>query len=129
MLKDRKTRKVSKKVVANLNNNVTVWGKNPKLVNFWRKLASGEKLVLIYKDKTHTYVNMPKPTTQKYKTMIAEFYENDDIVAMLSSNMSQDAYEVYLYPKAKDNSVEYVIKNYKKYFKPLVPGDKLRSPL
>jgi hypothetical protein len=31
--------------------------------------------------------------------------------------MSQDAYEVYLYPKAKDKSVEYVIQNYKKFFK------------
>lgn len=31
--------------------------------------------------------------------------------------MSQDAYEVYLYPKAQDSSVEYVIKNYKKFFK------------
>ena len=40
-----------------------------------------------------------------------------DIVAVLSAPLSQDAYEVYLYPKAKDKSVEYVIKNYKKYFK------------
>lgn len=93
--------------------------KIPNWKIFGENWLQGEKLVLIYKDKTHTYVNMPKPTTQKYKTMIAEFYENDDIVAMLSSNMSQDAYEVYLYPKAKDNSVEYVIKNYKKYFRPV----------
>ena len=45
------------------------------------------------------------------------FNDDENIIAILSSNMSQDAYEVYLYPKAKDKSVEYVIKNYKKYFK------------
>ena len=42
------------------------------------------------------------------------------MVAVLSSSLSSDAYELGLYPKAKDKTVEYVIKNYKKYFKPLI---------
>jgi len=33
--------------------------------------------------------------------MMAQFEEDKDIVAILSSNPSQDTYEVYLYPKAK----------------------------
>lgn len=49
------------------------------------------------------------------------FDDDPNIVAVLSSNMSQDAYEVFLYPKAKGNSVEHVIKNYKKYFKSAGP--------
>jgi len=60
---------------------------------------------------------------------MAEFEEDPSVIAILSSNMSQDTYEVHLYPKAKDKTVEYVIKNYTKYFKPMVPGAKMRVPL
>lgn len=48
---------------------------------------------------------------------LSELNNDPNVVALLSSFMSQDAYEVYLYPKAQDSSVEYVIKNYKKFFK------------
>ena len=54
---------------------------------------------------------------------------DNTIVAVLSSNPSQDAYEVYLYPKAKDKSVKYVIEHYTRYFKPITAGEKLRVPL
>jgi hypothetical protein len=74
-------------------------------------------VVVIYKNGKHKYVNLPKPNTEKSVSLFNEFDADHDIVAVLSSNLSQDAYEVYLYPKAKDNSVEYVIKNYKKFFK------------
>jgi hypothetical protein len=53
--------------------------------------------------------------------MYNTFDDDPNIVAVLSSNLSQDAYEVFLYPKAKDNTVEYVITNYKKYFKQIRP--------
>ncbi len=130
MLKDkRKTRKVSKKVLDMWNNPDTVWGKNPELEGFWGTLASGKKVVLIYKNKTHKHINLPNIITKKYQTMMTEYEEDPNIVAILSSNQSQDAYEVYLYPKAKDKSVDYVIKNYKKYFKPIMTGAKLRVPL
>jgi len=123
------TKKISKKVLEMLNNPNTVWGKNPELEQFWRDLASGKKVVLIYKDKTHKYVNLPNRTTKKYQSIFNEFQEDKNIIAILSSNSSQDAYEVYLYPKAKSKSVDYVIKHYNTYFKPIAPGDKLRIPL
>ena len=120
-----KTRKVSKKVMEMWNDPETVWGKNPELETFWGELAAQKKLILIYKDGPKS-VNIK---TKKYQTIVAEFEEDKDVLAILSSNQSQDAYEQYLYPKAKDKSVEYVIKNYKKYFKPIVTGVKLRVPL
>jgi len=123
--KTRKAKKLSKRVLDPM----TVWGKNPSLERFWGNLASGKDLVLIYKDNTHKYVHPPKRFTKKHETMMNEIEEDADIVAILSSNLSQDAYEVYLYPKAKNNSVEHVIKNYKKFFKPIAPGTKLRVPL
>ena len=107
----------------------TVWGKNPELEKFWGDLASQKKVVLIHKDGTHNHVVLPNMKTKKYGSMMLQFEEDNDIVAILSSNFSQDAYELYLYPKAKDKSVEYVIKNYKKYFKPIDTGAKLRVPL
>ena len=110
------------------NDPTTVWGKNPELEAFWGDLASGKKVVLIYKDGPKN-IDMPNMKTKKYGSMMAEFEENPEVLAILSSNMSQDAYEVYLYPKAKDKSVDYVVKNYKKYFKPIMEGAKMRVPL
>jgi hypothetical protein len=125
----RKTRKISKRVLQMWNDPNTVWGKNLELEHFWGELASGKKVVLMYKDKTYRYVNLPNRTTKKYKSMLDEVQEDNTIVAVLSSNRSQDAYEQYLYPKAKSKSVEYVIKHYDTFFKPILPGDKLRVPL
>ena len=98
----------------------TVWGKNKPLEEFWRELASGKKVVLVEKNGEHKIFTMPtgKMTVRK---MFNAFDDDANIVAVLSSNISQDAYEVFLYPKAKDKSVEYVIKNYKKYFKSAGP--------
>jgi hypothetical protein len=130
MVKDTtRTRKVSKRVLEMWNDPDTVWGKNPELEYFWGDLASQKKVVLIYKDKTHKYVNLPNRTTKKYKSIMNEFEQDDNIIAILSSNRSQDAYEQYLYPKAKSKSVDYVIKHFNTYFKPILPGDKLRVPL
>jgi len=130
MVKDTtRTRKVSKRVLEMWNDPDTVWGKNPELEYFWGDLASQKKVVLIYEDKTHKYVNLPNRTTKKYQSVMNEFKEDDNVVAILSSNRSQDAYEQYLYPKAKSKSVDYVIKHYNTYFKPILPGDKLRVPL
>ena len=112
-----------------LNDPETVWGKNPKLEHFWTDLASGKNVVLIYKDGKHKYVGLPKRTTAKYQSTLDDFDADKDIVAVLASNPSQDAYEQYLYPKAKNSSVESVIKNYRKYFKPILSGAKMRVPL
>lgn len=114
-----KTRKNNKKHNKTSKRVLDVWGKNIPLENFWRQL-SGRNVIVIYKDGTHKYINLPKRTTQKYKKLFDEFDIDNNVVAVLSSSLSSDAYELGLYPKAKDKSVEYVIKNYKKYFKPLI---------
>jgi hypothetical protein len=127
--KTRKAKKPSKRVLEMWNDPTTVWGKNPELEKFWGDLASQKKVVLIYKDGLIKNVSLPNMKTKKYQDLMAQFKEDKNIVAILSSNFSQDAYELYLYPKAKDKTVDYVIKNYKKFFKPIITGEKLRVPL
>jgi hypothetical protein len=118
-----KSKTKSKRVLEMEADPNTVWGKNRPLEELWESLASGKKVVLIEKGGKHKIFDMPtgKITANK---MYNTFDDDPNIVAVLSSNLSQDAYEVYLYPKAKDKSVEYVIKNYKKYFKSLGPMPK-----
>jgi len=129
MTHKRKTRRISKRVLDMWNDKDTVWGKNPDLERFWGDLASGKKAVIIYKDKSHKYVNLPNRTTAKYQSTLNEIKEDKNVVAILSSNPSQDAYEQYLYPKAKAKTVDYVIKHYSTYFKPIIAGELLRVPL
>jgi hypothetical protein len=120
------TAKKSKRVMEMEADPTTVWGKNKPLEKFWQELASGKKVVLITKkdgsssssSSSSRIVTMPTSPAADKKQYI-EFDEDPNIIAILSSNLSQDAYEVHLYPKAKDKSVEYVIKNYKKFFKPM----------
>ena len=110
------------------NDPTTVWGKNKKLEKFWTDLSSAKKVVLIYKDNTHKSVTLPNITTKKYQLMLDEFRQDPNVLAILSSNPSQNSYEQYLYPKAKDKTVDYVIEHYTKYFKPILPGEKLLVP-
>ena len=118
-----KPRPKSKRVLEMEADPNTVWGKNRPLEELWESLASGKKVVLIYKTGDHKIFDMPtgKMTNRK---MFNTFDDDPNIVAVLSAPLSQDAYEVYLYPKAKDKTVEYVIKNYKKYFKLIGPMPK-----
>lgn len=106
----------------------SVWGKNKPLESFWQSLASGKKVVVIYKDGKHKFVNIAKAKT-KFKAQYDGFDADPDVAAVLSSNQSQLAYEMHLYPKAKDKSVADVIKNYKKYFKSMgpMPADMIAS--
>ena len=87
----------------------SVWGKNKPLEKFWQDLASGKKVVLIKKNGDHEMFTMSKSTYEKFE-------KDPDIVAILTSYRSQDAYELHLFPKAKDATVEYVIKHYKQFF-------------
>ena len=112
------TAKKSKRVLEMEADPTTVWGKNKPLEKLWQELASGKKVVLITKKDGSRIFTMPTSPAATKKQYI-EFDEDPNIIAVISSNQSQDAYEVYLYPKAKDKSVEYVIKNYKKFFKPM----------
>lgn len=114
-----KTKK-SKRILEMEADPNSVWGKNKPLEKLWESLADGTKVVLIEKGGKHKIFTMPKGKMTARK-MLNAFDDDPNIIAVLSSPLSQDAYEVYLYPKAGDKSVEYVIKNYKKYFKPVGP--------
>jgi hypothetical protein len=122
-----KTRKVSKGVGMQKDPE-TVWGKNPALEAFWRKLASGRTMVLIHKDKSQKYVKLPDVKSKTYHVKMAELEGDANVVAILSSSISQDEYEIHLYPKAKSKTVAYVIDHYASYFKPMFAGSKLRIP-
>ena len=115
-----KRRHKSARVLAMEADPDSVWGRNKPLEKFWQDLASGRKVVVIYATpsnaSSHKIVTMPTGKNA-IRAMFDSFDADPTIVAVLSSNMSQDAYEVYLYPKARDNTVDYVIRNYKKFFK------------
>ena len=126
VMKSKKTMKksnifLSKRVRSMHKNPVSVWGKNKPLEKFWGELASGKKVVLIEKENKYKIHTMPSGSVA-IKKAYESFNQDPNIIAVLSSNMSQDSYELFLYPKAKGNSVEYVIKNYKKFFKPIDIG-------
>jgi len=126
-MKGGKTRKVSKRIKKLQDDSSTAIGKNPALEAFWDDLAAQKKVVVIYKDKTHKFLSVPKKTSKTYTTFFNALDEVPEIVAVLSSNASWDAYEIFLYPKAKDKTVEYVIEHYKKFFKPLGSKDFMRK--
>lgn len=122
--KSKSTSRSKSKRVLNLDADPdTVWGKNKPLEEFWQELASGKKVVLIEKNGDYKIFTMPTGK-MKIRKMYNSFDDDENIVSVLSSNMSQDAYELHLYPKAKDKTVEYVIRNYKKYFKSAGPTPK-----
>jgi hypothetical protein len=126
------TKKVSKRLQAIYDDPDSVWGKNKPLETFWGNLAKGKYVVVVYKDGTHKFFNMPPMKSKKVRKVYDELDADPQVEAVLSSNLSQDAYELYLYPKAKQSSVEVVIKNYKTYFKPMGSKDfmkKVRVPL
>lgn len=118
-LMKNKTKK-SKRILEMEADPNSVWGKNKPLEKLWESLASGKKVVLIQKTGGHKIFTLPTGKVAALK-IFDTFDDDPNIVAVLSSNLSQDAYEVFLYPKAGDKSVEYVIKNYKKYFKSIRP--------
>ena len=117
-MKRRKNK--SARVLAMEADPESVWGKNKPLERFWQDLASGHKVVLIKKNGTHEMHTMPKSThdylSDDHQKQYDTFEKDPEIVAVLTSYRSQDAYELHLYPKAKDATVEYVIKHYTRFF-------------
>jgi len=90
-----KTRKRRKETTTDAN----VWGKNKKLENFWRKLASGDKVILVYNNGKIVHYTLPKTQPAKKKKYI-ELENNKDIKAIITSAMSSDIYEA-LYKRVK----------------------------
>ena len=123
---NKKHNKTSKRVLEMRKDPNTVWGKNRSLEKFWSEL-SNKYVVVIYKDGKHKYINLPNRKSKKYKYLFDEFDNDNNIIAVLSRPLSQDSYELGLYPKAKDKTVEYVIQNYTKYFKPIIIPKKINN--
>jgi hypothetical protein len=123
-----KEKKLSKRVLAMYKDPISVWNKAKELEKFWSDLASGKNVVIIYKNNSHKYSPLPNRHTKKYKSFFTDLDSDPNVIAVLSSAISQDSYELYLYPKAKTQTVDYVIKNYAKYFKPINATSKLNFP-
>ena len=115
MTKTRKQRKVP-------NTEPSIWGKNKKLENFWRKLASGDKVILVYNNGKIVHHATPKTQPAKQKKYI-ELENNKDIKAIITSAMSSDTYEA-LYKRVKGKKPDEIIKNYRKYLTNYGKGDK-----
>jgi hypothetical protein len=115
-----KRRHKSARVLAMEADPDSVWGKNKPLEKLWQDLASGRKVVLIKKNGQHEMRSMPKSTydylSEDHQKQYDVFENDPSIVAVLTSYRSQDAYELHLYPKAKDATVDYVIKHYTRFF-------------
>ena len=113
-----KTRKRHKETTTDAN----VWGKNKKLENFWRKLASGDKVILVYNNGKIVHHAIPKTQPAKKKKYI-DLENNKDIKAIITSAMSSDTYEA-LYKRVKGKKPDEIIKNYRKYLTNYGKGDK-----
>ena len=113
-----KTRKRHKETTTDAN----VWGKNKKLENFWRKLATSGKVILVYNNGKMVHYTLPKTQPAKKKKYI-ELENNKDIKALITSAMSSDIYEA-LYKRVKGKTPDEIIKNYKKYLTNYGKGDK-----
>jgi len=99
-------RKTSKNSVPEEDNIIS---KNKRLYHFWLDLANTKYSVFIYNDKSYKIIRNDIREQQE------QAENNPNIIAILDSGPSFDAYRE-LYRKAKNNSVQEVITNYKKYF-------------
>ena len=114
----KRWKKIQKKTNKSNKTNKTkdiIWGVNITLEKFWQELSTGKKYVIIYKTKPYKIQNIPKGKVA-YSKYIEALDANPDVIAILTSSMSSDSYTEYLYPKAKNKTIDYVIKNYKKIF-------------
>jgi len=110
---NKSQKKKSKRLIKLEKVQESVWGKNKKLEEFWRKLASGKEIILIYNIGKIEKFKMPK-THNAGSKKIKEFEENTNIKAIITSAMSSDTYES-LFKKAYNKTPNEIIKDYKKY--------------
>ena len=91
---------------------------NKKLHKFWMDLADTKHSIFIYKNKSYKIIR------RNIKEEQEKAEGDDNVIAILDSGPSFDAYRE-LYRKAKNKSVEEVIKNYKKYFNEGTSGKRI----
>ena len=85
---------------------------NKKLEKMWKSLSNGKSVIFVYKDKSY---KIKKTKTPHNKNVIDNGINNKNVIAILTASNSYDGYRELL-SKAKNKSVNDVIKNYKKYF-------------
>ena len=116
--KTRKDKIITNKKIQNMDMNMdintdmdmdTIRNANKKLHKFWMDLADTKHSIFIYKNKSYKIIRKNIREEQE------KAEDDNNVVAILDSGPSFDAYRE-LYRKAKNKSVEEVIKNYKKYF-------------
>jgi hypothetical protein len=114
--KTRKDKIITNKEIQNRDMNAdmntdmdTIRNANKKLHKFWMDLADTKHSIFIYKNKSYKIIRKNIREEQE------KAEDDNNVVAILDSGPSFDAYRE-LYRKAKNKSVEEVIKNYKKYF-------------
>lgn len=97
------------------------WGKNKPLEQFWRDLSAYLSVVVIYKGSKPYEVVMLNPSTasvDQFHAQVKPFDDDPSVLAILSAYPNTlHAYETLVYPKAKDKTVDYVIKHYETIFK------------
>jgi hypothetical protein len=112
--KTRKDKTITNKKIQDMDANMdmdmdTIRNANKKLHKFWMDLANTKYSIFIYKNKSYKIIR------KNIKEEQEKAEDDNNVVAILDSGPSFDAYRE-LYRKAKNKSVEEVIKNYKKYF-------------
>jgi len=107
-----KTKKL-KQLLQLKKNPESVWGKNKKLEEFWKKLASGKEIIIVYQNNKKEIYKMPKTSAAKHNQYIK--FENDsNVKAIITSAQSSDIYE-NLFKNHGDKTPKEIIDNYKKY--------------
>ena len=102
-LHNKTSKKVSKRVLEMWKDPKPIWGKNKPLEHWWNGLASGKYVVVVYKNGTHKNIMLPKSPLRKNTELLNRFDEDKDIIAVLSSGMSQDIMNCIYIPKPKIN--------------------------
>ena len=120
--KSKSKRKISKRWRKVEKDSESAWGKNRKLEEFWRKLASGKEVVLVYENDKKQIYTMPKTHTAK-SNKYKELENDNNIKAIITSAQSSDVYEA-LYKKVKNKTPQGILKNYRKYLINYGNGDK-----
>ena len=105
--------KISKQTLKSEKKTYDIWGKNINLEKFWRKLAKGESVILIYTNNKTIEFTMPKTNSAK-SNKYKELENDNNIKAIITSAQSVDSYES-LYKRVKNKTPDEIIKNYKKY--------------
>ena len=84
--------KISKQTLKSEKKTHDIWSKNINLEKFWRKLAKGESVILIYINNKTIEFTMPKRNSAK-SNKYKELENDNNIKAITTSAQSVDSYE------------------------------------